>query len=85
MDLKVESSYAKIDENLANYFSKNKAELLQEVLLFKNCITEFVWQNERLRRCDTSKSTNFLKLMQFFLAVWIFVILAQGYPQRMRL
>ena len=24
MDLKVESSYAKIDENLANYFSKKK-------------------------------------------------------------
>ena len=71
--------------SLEYYFSKNKAELLQEVLLFKNCITEFVRQNQRLRRCDTSKSTNFLKLMQFFIAVWIFVNLSQGYPQRMRL
>ena len=51
--------------SLEYYFSKNKAEFLQEALLFKKSITEFVRQNQRLRRCDTSKLTNFLKLMQF--------------------
>ena len=70
--LKVSSSQAKIDENLAYYFFKTEANNKCFILLKCTCeglqkiIIELGRQNQSQRRFDTSKLTLSLKSMRFY-------------------